>query len=224
MIQTARRMRQPKSPILKPAFTKANRYLFNPDAWSWSIHSGTTCPGAETCLTFVDRHTGEMRAGAKRTFTCYSAVTERYPSVRARYWANFDAVRGKSEGEIVDVLRCMKKSITGVRIHSAGDFFSQTYFDAWLLFVRENRWTRFWVFTKSLPFWINRMGDIPPNPEIQASYGGRHDALIAQHGLKFAKVVASQEEADALGLRVDTNDILAAFPGESFALIDNFAK
>ena len=62
---------------MKPAFTKVNRYIFDPKAWSWSIPSGTTCPGAEQCLAKVDRETGHMTNGPKQTFKCYAAVSER---------------------------------------------------------------------------------------------------------------------------------------------------
>lgn len=60
------------------------------------------------------------------------------------------------------------------------------------------------------------------NLTVQASYGGRHDHLNAEHGLKFDRVVGSRAEAEAHRVLVDTDDLLAAFPGPSFALIENF--
>ena len=60
--------------------------------------------------------------------------------------------------------------------------------------------------------------------ELQASYGGRWDSLIEEHELKFARVVWSPEEAEKLGLKIDTDDRLAAYPGPSFALLENFSK
>jgi hypothetical protein len=209
---------------VKPAFTKGNRYLFDPKAWSWNLPSGWSCPAAEACLAKVDKDSGKMWNGPKQQFKCYSAMTERYPSVRARLWCNFDAVKNKSVAEIVKVLECMPKSAKRVRIHSAGDFFSQTYFDAWLAFVAEHPDVHFWAFTKSVNLWVNRLGSIPANLELQASIGGRHDALVHQHGLKYARVVWSQEEADGLGLKIDTDDYLAAYGKEPFALMENFTK
>jgi hypothetical protein len=209
---------------MKPAFTKANAYLFDPSAWSWSLPSGTTCPGAEKCLAFANRETGKLRHGKKQEFLCYSAVTERFPSVRGRVWTNFEAVRGRTRFGVKHELSCaLPLSARLVRIHSGGDFFSQEYFDGWLMLASSNPRVRFWAFTKSVDFWVKRLGSIPPNLELQASYGGRHDHLIGEHGLKFAKVVNSKEEADALGLELDTDDRLAAFPGPSFALLENFA-
>ena len=55
---------------MKPAFTKVNRYIFDPKAFSWSLPSGTTCPGAEACLAKVDRVTGKSTNGPKQEFKC----------------------------------------------------------------------------------------------------------------------------------------------------------
>ena len=210
---------------MKPAFTKVNRYIFDPKAWSWSIPSGTTCPGAEKCLAKVDRETGQMTNGTKQEFKCYAAVSERYPSVRKRYWTNFDAVRWKNRDEVADVLtECFPKNAKRVRVHTAGDFFSEEYFLGWMQFAASKTDVQFWAFTKSLPFWIRNMDSVPPNMELQASYGGRWDDMIGEHGLKYAKVVWSPEEAESLGLKIDTDDKLAAFTGPSFALLENFTK
>ena len=210
---------------MQPAFTKVNRYIFDPKAWSWSIPSGTTCPGAEQCLAKVDRDTGQMTNGPKQTFKCYAAVSERYPSVRKRYWCNFDAVRGLKADDVAAVLAgCFPKNAKRVRVHTAGDFFSEEYFKGWMQFAVKKPDVQFWAFTKSLPFWIRNMDSVPPNMELQASYGGKWDGLIDEHGLKYAKVVWSPEEAESLCLEIDTDDKLAAFPGPSFALLENFTK
>jgi hypothetical protein len=210
---------------MKPAFTKVNRYVFDPKAVSWSLPSGTTCPGAEQCLAKVGRWTGHMSNGPKQKFKCYSAVGERYPSVRERYWTNFDAVRGKKASEVAAVLAgCFPKNAKRCRVHTAGDFFSEEYFLGWMQFAASRPDVQFWAFTKSLPFWVGNMGAVPSNMEVQASYGGRWDSMIEEHGLKYAKVVWSPEEAQVLGLSIDTNDMLAAFPGPPFALLENFTK
>ena len=212
------------TPELKPAFTKGNRYLFDPSAYAWNIPSGWTCPAAEQCLAKADRHTGKITNGAAQKFKCYSAMTERYPSVRKRLWANFEAVAKKSPDEVCKVLQCLPDKVRLVRIHAAGDFFSQNYFDGWLQFIRSKPEVHFWAFTKSLPYWIARLDEIPSNLVLQASHGGKHDALIEQHGLKSARVVWSKQEADALKLQIDTDDRLAAYGARSFELIENFTK
>lgn len=209
---------------MKPAFTKGNRYLFDPATYAWNIPSGWTYPAADQCLAKADRQTGKITNGSNQKFKCYSAMTERYPSVRERLWTNFEAVARKSPEEVSEVLQCLPGKAKLVRIHAAGDFFSQNYFDGWLRFIRSREDVHFWAFTKSLPFWIARINEIPPNLMLQASYGGRHDELIARHNLKYAKVVWSKAEADSLGLQIDLDDRLAAYGSESFALLENFTK
>ena len=166
-----------------------------------------------------------MTNGPLQTFKCYSAVNERYPSVRERNWSNFDSVRGKKASEVAKVLSdCLPEKANRVRVHTAGDFFSEKYFLGWLELAQSKPKVQFWAFTKSLPFWISNISKIPPNLEMIASYGGRWDHMIKQYGLKYAKVVRSSGEAKNLGLKIDTNDKLAAFPGPSFALLENFSK
>jgi hypothetical protein len=209
--------------MTRPAFTRVNRYIFDPEAMSWSLPSGTTCPGALLCLAKADRHTGKIWNGPQQKFKCYSAVTERFPSVRQRLWANFDAVKGKSAAEVSDILECMPRKTKRVRIHTAGDFFSQAYFDGWLQFCARHEDVHFWAFTKSIKFWVERLGEIPRNLVLQASKGGREDDLILQHGLKYAEVVWSEAEAAAKMLPIDTDDYLAAYGSKPFALLENFS-
>jgi len=209
---------------MKPAFTKVNRYIFDPEAYSWNLPSGWSCPAADECLAKVDKDSGKMWDGPNQKFKCYSAMTERYPSVRKRLWCNFDAVKGKKPSEVADVLECMPKKVKRVRIHSAGDFFSQDYFDGWLIFMERHPEVHFWAFTKSVNLWVNRLGCIPNNFELQASMGGKHDHLIAEHGLKYARVVWSEAEAATLGLIIDTNDYFAAYGKNPFALLENFTR
>ena len=145
--------------------------------------------------------------------------------MRKRYWCNFDSVRGKKANEVVTVLeQCFPKNAKRVRVHTAGDFFSEEYFIGWMRFASSKPSVQFWAFTKSLPFWIRNNGIVPPNMEIQASYGGKWDSMIEEHRLKYARVVWTKSEAESQGLEIDTDDRLAAFPGRPFALLENFSK
>ena len=64
-----------------------------------------------------------------------------------------------------------------------------------------------------------RIDCIPSNFALTASYGGKHDELIVEHGLKYAEVVYSEEQADAMAFEIDHDDYHAAFGKESFALL-----
>jgi len=52
-----------------------------------------------------------------------------------------------------------------------------------------------------------------------ASWGGSEDHLIAEHDLRSARVVFSQDEARALGLDIDHDDSHAMAHGDDFALL-----
>ena len=106
-----------------------------------------------------------------------------------------------------------------VRIHVSGDFFSQSYFDAWLEVARQRPNTRFYAYTKALPYWIKRLDVMPMNLVLTASVGGTHDALIQEHGLRSARVVLSEQEAKDLGLECDHDDSHAMQQGPDFALL-----
>lgn len=75
-------------------------------------------------------------------------------------------------------------------------------------------------YNKSLGYWVNRINDIPSNFILTASYGGRQDYLIEQHGLKNVIVYKSLDEVPA-DRPVDVNDDYARMAGINFALLDN---
>lgn len=205
-------------------FTDNNSYFGFP-VFTWNLPSGFSCPGALECLTFANRSTGKIKNGEHQTFRCYSATTERYPAVRDKAWNNFESMLGKDPGDVCSTLLSVwPAKATHVRIHAGGDFFSQSYFDGWLETCRNKPLVKFWAFTKSIPFWVARLDHVPSNLCLQASYGGRHDIMIKKYDLKFAKVVYSEQEANDLGLKIDTDDSLAMTGDESFALMENFTK
>jgi hypothetical protein len=106
-----------------------------------------------------------------------------------------------------------------VRIHVAGDFKLLNYFDAWLELATRRPDVRFYAYTKSLPFWVRRLDVLPANFLLTASRGGKADCLIDEHGLREARVVFSEAEANAQGLEIDHDDSHAALLGPSFALL-----
>ena len=107
-----------------------------------------------------------------------------------------------------------------MRAHVGGDFFSQNYFDGWLELARRRPGCTIYFFTKSLPYLVARLDQLPPNVVYTASTGGKHDHLIEQHQLRAAVLVRSVEEAAQRGLEIDEGDRLACRPGPTFALVD----
>lgn len=205
-------------------FTKGNSYLPK-GTYTFNLPSGWSCPQAKDCRAMAHRDTGQIIKGKDQVYPCYSAAYERYPAVRKQVWENFEGLKDRKFEEMVRaILEAFPAKAKNVRIHGGGDFFSQTYFDAWLAVCRLRPEVNFWAFTKSLPFWTARIKEIPENLSLTASYGGRSDFLIEQYNLRSAQVVFSLEEASMLGLELDMNDRLAMRRGNSFALLLNSAR
>ena len=184
--------------------------------YEFNLPAGHSCPYARGCKIKVDRETGKFEKIGKE-FRCYAASAERFPAVRKSRWENLEAVLRNEHIKI-------PRDATHIRIHGSGDFFSQEYFDKWLLVCRQNPRVKFWAFTKSIRFWVNRINEIPNNLCLQASYGSYDDDLIEEYGLKYAKVFTNKEELEKSGLPVDVDDSLAMEGTGSFALMDNFYK
>lgn len=112
-----------------------------------------------------------------------------------------------------------------LRINVAGDIFNQKYFDALIVVARSCPGVLFYAYTKSLPFWVARLDNIPDNLILTASYGGRRDDLIATHNLRSVTVLAddaSIEQADRENWPIDHDDSHAARPSmrdKSFYLL-----
>jgi hypothetical protein len=189
--------------------------------YEFNLPAGHTCPQAQECLMKADRVTGKMTNGPKQEFRCYAAAAERFPAVRDARWKNLELVKA-SKDVISLIMPHIPKKANRIRIHGSGDFFKQSYFDAWLEIARLNPDKLFWAFTKSVQFWVKRINDIPPNLILQASRGGKKDHLIEEHGLKSATVFRTLAAAKASGMPIDTDDHYACTNQGSFALVDNF--
>jgi hypothetical protein len=187
--------------------------LIGKKVFSFSLRSGYTCPFAKECKSKVIETTDGLRImdGPDTKFRCFSASQE--VMYKNTYYA-----RQQNEEQIRDcktipqtaklIEESLPKKIDGniLRIHVAGDFLNQRYFDAWLRVAKNHPDTTFYAYTKSLPFWIKRLGKIPDNLVLTASYGGHKDELIKKHNLRYAKVVFSEQEAKDLGLEIDKDD------------------
>tara|TARA_Y100000296_G_C5135162_1_gene237789 strand:- start:336 stop:1058 length:723 start_codon:yes stop_codon:yes gene_type:complete len=199
-----------------------------PNVFSMSIPSGRveTCPYADKCKAYVDK--GKLVARDDYIdYRCYSASSEaRLPSQLKQRDYNFDLLKA-CNNDVQELTNLINASIPIeahiIRIHVGGDFYSQSYFDAWLNVAMLNPQKRFYSYTKSLPFWVNRLDSINvgnfPNMELIASRGGKKDKLIDEYKLREAVVVYKEEEAMDKGLEIDYTDYIACYGKESFALL-----
>jgi hypothetical protein len=195
-------------------FTKKTAY-YTGTVWEWNLPTGSSCPFADQCKVTVDRHTGKFKAEHK-AYRCYAANAERFPGVRQARWSNFEAAKAGKLPEL-------PKNCTAVRIHAAGDFFNLQYFALWVEYARARPHVEFWAYTKSIKYWVQLIDQIPANLVLTASYGGREDHLIAEHGLKHVKIYPSADWVPD-GVPIDVNDDHARTPALNFALVDNFTK
>ena len=180
--------------------------------YEFNLPAGHTCPFAKDCRICVDRESGKFKRTGER-FRCYAASAERFPGVRKSRWGNYEALQ---RGEAIII----PQKATHIRIHGAGDFYSQEYFNNWLSVCEENKEVKFWAFTKSLPYWVKRIDDIPTNLELTASRGGTEDYLIEEYGLKFATVFSNIKDVP-LWMPIDVDDTFAMYNLGAFALLDN---
>jgi hypothetical protein len=186
----------------------------------FDLPAGHSCPFARECKATVPREGGKVTDGPNARFRCYAASMELvFKGARNRRWENFDTLKGRSKREMVEIIDINLPHALVYRIHSSGDFFSQDYFDAWLAIAQRHPERTFYAYTKALPFWVKRLGNIPKNFKLNASYGGTHDKLIKTHNLKSVKVVNYESEAKALGLEIDHDDTHAWQSDKSFALV-----
>lgn len=216
-------MRTKRSTLVKSDLLKFNRgnAKLGRDIWTFSLPAGFACPGALECLSKANRETGKITDGADTKFRCFAASDEaQYKNTRLQRWHNFELLKGKSTAEMSELIQASLPRQAGIiRVHVSGDFFNQFYFDAWMHVARCQPLRTFYAYTKSLPFWIRRIGDIPKNFALNASRGGVHDELIAKHDLKYAEVVFSTKEAEDKKLEIDHDDSHAYKSGKPFALL-----
>ena len=208
-----------KQVLLK--FGKGNAKL-SKDIYTFSLPAGHSCPYAFECKASADRSTGKIKDGKDQVFRCFAASQEAlYTNTRTARWHNYDLLRelktvDKMSTLIVDSLPLKANT---VRVHVSGDFFSQVYFDAWMAVARVFPSKKFYAYTKSLPYWLERRDTIPKNFNLTSSKGGKTDVLIDLNKLKYAEVLFTEEQAVELKLELDHDDSHAYDGKKSFGLL-----
>lgn len=193
--------------------------------YTFSLMSGHTCPYAKDCHSKAVQNGDKwnIEDGPHTQFRCFSASQDiLFSALRAQRTFNMQIldVAARSTIEAANIINdSLPRDANVIRIHVGGDFKTQNYFDAWKWVTYCNPNITFYAYTKSLPFWVKRINDIPTNFHLTASHGGYRDDLIDKYNLRYAKVVFSVAEAKKLRLTIDHDDSHAAKPGPSFALL-----
>ena len=208
-----------KSPSLQPYLADGQK------VYSFDLLAGHSCPFAQRCLAKVEIINGKPKVidGPDQEQRCYAAMIETRPNVYNLHKANFDVLKSLDNIDAMAsvIQSALPKNAGIVRIHSSGDFFSYTYFVAWLKVISHNPSVLFYAYTKCLPFWVQNIETIQrlPNLVLTASDGGTHDSMIVKHKLRQAIVTFSESEG---GLEFDDDDSHAADPAkrdQSFLLL-----
>jgi len=193
------------------------------DVYVFSLPAGYSCPGARDCKSRAVVTNGKAKVvdGKHTRFRCFAASQEaQYPATRVARWHNYELLKAaKTEPKMADlILSALPKKAAKIRIHASGDFFSQAYFDAWLLAAKMRKDYTFYAYTKSIKYWVKRIDKIPQNFILTASHGGSQDQWIMPC-MRTATVVYSEQTAADLGLEIDHDDSLAMNHGPDFALL-----
>lgn len=204
-------------------FLKGNAKL-DTNIYTFSLPAGASCPFAVECKATADKAWGTIQDGKHQKYRCYAASDEaRYPSTRAaRHW-NFDLLKHENENEMFRRIKVsLPKKAKIIRIHVSGDFFNQSYFNAWIRVVQKNPNILFYAYTKSLKYWVTYANSnfwMPDNIKLTASWDTSNQHIISENNLKFAKVVYTTAQAVKENLEIDHDDTHAYKGDKSFALL-----
>ena len=189
---------------------------------TFSLPAGWTCPSAKECQSRTDRFTGKITDGKNCRFRCFAASNEcRATTVRNARWRNFEYLKkARSVQGMADLIqRSLPFGVQKVRLNVSGDFYSESYFLAWLNVAIANPAVIFYGYTKRCSLMVKYRKQAPANFILTASKGGTEDSLIEKHNLKYAEVVFSTEEARRKGLELDHDDSHAFTGNKPFALL-----
>lgn len=209
---------------------------------SFSTMSGYACPFAHNCLSKVKVANGKatLQDGPNTLYRCFSASQEvLFPNVRKHRQHNLEVLReycNDASKLAAKLMEDLPKQAEIVRWHVAGDIVNQNHFDALIEVAIFRPQIQFYAYTKSLPYWVKRLGQIPQNLILTASYGGSRDNLIAEFNLRSAVVIADFADPPRSRYRllnqhcaldtvtnqrilIDHNDMKAFSNGPSFGLL-----
>lgn len=169
--------------------------------FSFSTLAGVSCPYAKECeskAVLGDDNRLKIVDGPHTVFRCFSASQEvifKKTYEQRKYNMDLLATCGNKVDKLVELMQSsLPVKAKCIRLHVSGDFATYNYFLAWLEIARKNPNILFYAYTKSIPFWVKSINDIPENMVLTASRGGYRDDLIDKHNLRHVTVVHELEE------------------------------
>lgn len=203
--------------------------------WNWTLPAGPTtlpdgrrfnaCPNADGCLALCYAREGTFRfpdvlAAHQRNLRMILDDPERWERQMCAEIAQkrFRASGERRDGLIPQIDPSDRWAIgwamnggAAIRIHDAGDFFSDSYLEAWLRIARRFVDVLFYAYTKEVERFRRIVEpDAPSNFRWIYSLGGKQDALLDLDDDRHAEVFVEQEDLDRAGyLDQASSDLLA---------------
>lgn len=167
-----------------------------------------TCPAALACRAVCYAKQG--------TYRFKNVVKSRTHNLTLSQRADFaDLIIADLSTMVVKSRKC-RKPYNVVRLHDAGDFYSQSYLDAWAKVAAAYPTVIFYAYTKSVHL---DLSVAPANLRITQSLGGRYDNLVnlgKPHSRIFSSHEARERESYVDG---NVNDIPAIEGDISIGLV-----
>ena len=176
-------------------------YAWTLPAWAGRFPDGrtyNTCPEASACADL-----------------CYArSGTYRFSNVLAAHQRNLRMVLDSPwawEVAMTRELQHRRYQNAIIRVHDAGDFFSDDYVIRWLRIMRASRQATFYAYTKAVSRFRRLVEPDPPaNFRWVYSLGGKEDHLIDRDSERHADVFPSVEALLAAGYADQSrSDVLA---------------
>jgi hypothetical protein len=178
-------------------------------AFGVRLTNGTTmnvCPNAGACASFCYARNG----------------TYNFSNVKGRHIANLEYTLDDPQGWFGQMLaEVQMPKMTGkfIRIHDAGDFYSENYLNLWLNIARQTPQVTFYCYTKEVSMFKRVVEpNCPSNFRYLYSMGGKEDYLIDKENDRHAEVFpddaaildagyANQDASDLLAITLPCNKI-----------------
>jgi hypothetical protein len=196
------------SPVRPVRLLTQNREMKSIGVWNWTLpawagrladgRTYNTCPSAGICSQ-----------------VCYARNgTYRFPNVRAKHHSNLMFVLDDLPGwetAMITELNAQRFAGRFVRVHDAGDFFSDAYTRSWCRVMRARPEVTFYAYTKEVRRFRHLVEpNPPPNFLWVYSYGGRQDTEIDPDRDRVADVFPDETAITAAGWSSqEASDLLA---------------
>lgn len=202
-----------------------NSELKKDGIWNWSIPAWQVqlsngswfncCPNADFCVK-----------------VCYARNgTYLFPVVKAKHLSNLEFTINDLVNWGLDMIKEINKiglhKIKFLRIHDAGDFYSDEYLQAWIDIAMQTPSVIFYAYTKEVSRFKRMVqGSCPKNFKYLFSLGGKEDHLIDLELDRHCDVFPSLEALNNAGyMDQSENDLLAInLPTNKIGIVSNNIK